>query len=136
MSSNSEWELAPECKRDEIAERIVDHFQRDLPGPSDVHREAQAEMEALVAGYKEKSDLAKKLAEELEAEREAILKRIGGVAGTMQIGKHVVTVRQEERAGSVDYKRLLKDKEITEEILSQYRKPSTQYQKLEVRKLA
>lgn len=52
-----------------------------------------------------------------------------------QRGGFAVWVHNQERKGDIEWKRLLADGEITEDILEKYRKPATQYKKVEVKKL-
>jgi hypothetical protein len=123
---------------------IVNHFSGpgekvtnvpEVDDPIDIGKLEYKELtEELIAEYYQVSERSKALDEIKEMLRRNILKVMGRDESAIR-GKFTVLVKSQERKGDVDYKRLLADGEITEEILAAYRKPNTQYQKLEVRKL-
>lgn len=112
------------------AQKVVDYFNTDDVGKLE-YKELN---EDLLGEYLKVAERLKSLEEIKEMLRANILK-VMGREETAQRGKLAVWVKNLTRKGDVDYKRLLKDKEITEEIVTAYRKPDTGYQKIEVRRL-
>ena len=145
--SNDDMELDFTQAKPTKAQEIVNHFtQPSGPGesitntaavddPHDVGKLEYKELtEELLAEYVKVSERSKSLDDIKEMLRLNILK-VMGRDETATRGKFAVWVKSQERKGDVDYKRLLADKEITEEIVAHYRKPSSKYQKLEVKRL-
>lgn len=128
------------------AQEVVNHFTAPGPGetpanvaavddPLDVGKLEYKELcEDLLAEYSKVSVKKKQLEEIHDMLRANILKTMGREE-TATRGKFAVWVRQQERKGEVDLKRMIADGEIKEDVLAKYRKPSTSYQKIEVKKL-
>lgn len=112
------------------AQKVVDYFNTDDVGKLE-YKELN---EDLLGEYLKVAERLKSLEEIKEMLRANILKLMGR-SESHQVGKLAVWVKSLTRKGDVDYRRLLKDKEITEEIVAAYRKPDTEYQKIEVRRL-
>ena len=120
------------------AQEVINHFKSGPVGEDalDVGKLEYKELcEELLAEYHGVSEKLKAMEDVKEMLRRNVLKLMGREEGATR-GKYAVFVKSQERKGDVDYKRLLQDREITEEILGQYRKPSTTYQKLEVKRLS
>ena len=123
---SDEWELATEKTK---AQEVIDHFAGDV-GKLE-YKELNVD---LLAEYHAVCEKLKAMEDIREMLRANVLKCMGRDESATR-GAFVCFVKSEKRSGSVDWKRMLADGEVTSEIMAKYRKPDTDVKKVEVKKM-